>query len=88
MKRLLLLLPNLLKLLYRLLKDPRVSREDKIILGATVAYVVTPLDFVPDFIPFFGQVDDAYLVALALLRLLNRTDEAILREHWDGPEDL
>lgn len=88
MKDLLLLLPNLLKLLVRLVRDPRVSRSDKFILGGTILYVISPFDFIPDLIPFVGQVDDTYLVALALIRLINRADAGIVEVHWDGGIDL
>lgn len=88
MKDLLLLLPNLLKLLVRLVRDPRVSRADKVILGGTILYVIAPLDFIPDMIPFIGQIDDTYLVAVSLLRLLNRTDAKIVAEHWTGGIDV
>ncbi len=81
-------LPNLLKLAYRLARDPRVPQVDKMVLVATIAYVIAPLDVLPDLIPFFGQIDDAYLVAVALLRLLNRTPGEVLAEHWDGPGDI
>ncbi|MGQ9896068.1 MAG: YkvA family protein [Acidobacteriota bacterium] len=81
-------LPNLLKLTYRLVRDPRVPQTDKIILAATVAYVLTPLDVLPDFIPFFGQIDDSYLLAVALLRLLSRTPGEVLAKHWEGPGDI
>jgi uncharacterized membrane protein YkvA (DUF1232 family) len=84
MKDLLLLLPNLLKLLVRLVRDPRVSRADKVILGGTILYVIAPLDFIPDMIPFIGQIDDIYLVAISLLRIMSRTDASIIAEHWDG----
>ncbi len=47
-----------------------------------------PLDFIPDVIPFIGQVDDIYLVALTFLRLINRTDESVIREHWQGGGDI
>jgi len=87
-KKYLALLPKLLKLLLGLLKDSRVSLEDKAILFAAVAYLLNPADFLPDAIPFFGLVDDLYLVALALLRLLNNVDEEVLREHWPGNEDI
>lgn len=88
MKDLLLLLPNLFKLLLRLVKDVRVSRTDKIILGGTILYVITPLDFIPDMIPFIGQIDDSYLVAISLLRLLNRADDQIVAQHWDGEMNI
>jgi uncharacterized membrane protein YkvA (DUF1232 family) len=88
MREALLFLPNLLKLAYRLSRDPRVSATDKVVLAATIVYVISPLDFVADFIPFFGQVDDIYLLAVSLLRLLHRTDAETLREHWDGDGDI
>ncbi|HQR36764.1 MAG TPA: YkvA family protein [Blastocatellia bacterium] len=88
MKDLLLFLPNMLKLLLRLVRDTRVSRSDKLILGGTILYVIAPLDFLPDMIPFIGQIDDSYLVAISLLRLLSRADGAIVMEHWDGEMDL
>ncbi len=80
--------PKFLRLLLNLLRDSRVSATDKAILGATIAYLINPADIVPDWIPFLGMVDDLYLVALALLRLLLRTDEKVMAQYWDGPEEL
>src|SRR5215831_9813282 len=82
------LIPNFLKLLYRLFKDPRAPLAEKALLAGTIIYVISPLDLIPDMIPFIGQVDDLYLVALVVLRLLSRTNEEVLREHWDGGSDL
>ncbi|HEU0183699.1 MAG TPA: YkvA family protein [Blastocatellia bacterium] len=82
------LIPNFLKLLYRLFKDARAPLAEKALLAGTIIYVVSPLDFIPDLLPFIGQVDDLYLVALVVLRLLSRTNEQVLREHWDGGGDL
>ena len=78
----------LLKLAYRLARDPRVPTADKMVLAATIVYVISPLDLIADFIPFLGQVDDVYLLAVSLLRLLNRTDGSVLNEHWDGRGDI
>lgn len=83
-----LLIPNLIKLLYRLVADKRVEASEKAILLGTVGYMLYPLDFLPDIIPLLGQVDDLLLAALVLKRLLNGVDRYILLSHWDGPEDL
>ena len=64
--------------------DGRVSAADKAIVVATVTYVLLPLDFLPDVIPFMGQVDDVYLMLLALTRLLNNAGMDVLLDHWDG----
>lgn len=88
MKGFLMFLPNMFKLLGRLLKDSRVPTTEKVFLAGAIFYVVMPLDFIPDVLPFIGQIDDAYLVGLTLLRLINRTDESIVREHWSGGGDI
>ncbi len=88
MGNLLMFLPNMFTLLGRLIKDSRVPIAEKALFAAAIVYVIMPLDFIPDVIPFAGQIDDLYLVALTLLRLINRTDEKVLREHWTGGGDV
>jgi uncharacterized membrane protein YkvA (DUF1232 family) len=76
-------LPNFAKLLGRLATDPRVSKLDKAIVLAAVGYMLMPVDLLPD-LPVIGQVDDVYLLALALDRLLNNAGIDTLLDHWDG----
>jgi uncharacterized membrane protein YkvA (DUF1232 family) len=83
-----LLLPNFLKLFFRLLKDGRVPSAEKAMVVGAIVYVISPLDLIPDFIPFVGEVDDLYLIAMVLLRMLIRAPDEALREHWDGGGDL
>lgn len=80
--------PNLAKLLTRLMKDPRVSRRSKILAMGTVAYVVSPIDLLPDVIPLVGQVDDIILLVFALNHLVRNSGEHVIREHWDGDRDV
>lgn len=84
----LMFLPNMVMLLGRLLKDARVPIAEKALFAAAIVYVISPLDFIPDIFPFIGQVDDIYVVALVLLRLVNRSDESVVREHWSGGGDI
>lgn len=84
----LMFLPNLVMLLGRMLKDSRVPAAEKALFVAAIVYVISPLDFIPDVFPFIGQVDDLYVVALTLLRLVNRTDASVVREHWTGGGDV
>jgi uncharacterized membrane protein YkvA (DUF1232 family) len=80
-------IPAFIKLLARLMRDPRVSRLDRVIVGAVLAYFVAPVDLVPDLVfPVLGQVDDIYFLALALSRLVNNAGTEVLLEHWDGEE--
>lgn len=80
-------IPNFLKLLGRLVRDPRVSVVDKGILAASIAYIVSPFDLITDFIPVIGQLDDIYLLALSLNRLVNNAGMEVLLDHWDGDEE-
>ena len=83
-----LFVPRLLKLVWRLVRDAEVPLQEKILLGAAAFYVVGPIDLIPDTIPVIGQLDDVYLITLCLLRLLYRSGEEKIRQHWDGPEDI
>ncbi len=82
-----LLLPNLLKLLTRLMRDPRIPIGKKVFIGAVMAYVVSPIDLIPDFVVGLGKLDDIILVSLAVDHLMNGSEEAIVLEHWDGTID-
>lgn len=88
MQNFLMFLPNMVVLLGRMLKDVRVPTAEKALFLAAIVYVISPLDFIPDVFPFIGQVDDIYVVALTLLRLINRTDATVVREHWSGGGDI
>jgi uncharacterized membrane protein YkvA (DUF1232 family) len=70
------------------LRDARVPAAEKALLIGTIVYVISPLDLLPDFVPFLGQVDDIYLLSLVVLRLLARTPSEVITEHWDGRGDL
>ncbi|MBK9527878.1 MAG: DUF1232 domain-containing protein [Acidobacteria bacterium] len=88
MRSFLMFLPNMVMLLGRLLKDARVPTAEKALFLGAIVYVISPLDLIPDILPFIGQVDDLYVVALTLLRLVNRTDESVVRQHWSGGGDI
>jgi uncharacterized membrane protein YkvA (DUF1232 family) len=82
-------LPRFLRLLWGLITDTRVSAIDKLLVAGAIAYIVTPIDFIPDFIPFLGEVDDVYLLVMALRRLMQNAGRSVLLSHWSGePADL
>jgi uncharacterized membrane protein YkvA (DUF1232 family) len=83
-----LLAPRLIKLLVRLMRDPRVQPRSKALILVTVGYLVSPIDVIPDMVPGVGQLDDIIIVAFALDHLLNRIPEELVQEHWDGDEDI
>lgn len=88
MRNFLMFLPNLVRLCGSLLVDRRVPIAEKALFAGAIVYAISPIDLIPDILPFIGQVDDIYLIALTLLRLLNYTDERVIREHWRGGGDI
>jgi uncharacterized membrane protein YkvA (DUF1232 family) len=79
-------IPDCVVLCSRLLGDPRVPRRKKVLLVALTGYLTLPFDLVPDLIPVAGQLDDVVIVAFVLRGLLRGGAEALVREHWPGPE--
>src|SRR5207237_10181437 len=88
MKNLLMLLANMIVLCARLMVDSRVPRTERALFVAAVIYAIIPFDFIPDMIPFVGQIDDLFLISLTLLRLIDRTDDRVVSEHWRGGGDV
>jgi uncharacterized membrane protein YkvA (DUF1232 family) len=80
-------LPSYLRLLGGLLLDRRVALLDKALVAGAIAYIVSPLDFVPDFVPFLGQVDDVFLLMTSLERLVANAGEDVIYAHWRGDPD-
>ena len=77
-------LPRFLTLLWGLITDPRVAVLDKALVAGAIAYILLPVDMIPDFVPFLGEVDDVYLLMLALRRLLGNAGRKVLLSHWTG----
>ena len=88
MINLLLFIPNLVLLCARLMVDPRVPAKERLLVAGAVVYALMPLDLIPDMLPFVGQIDDAYLISLSLLRVATVTDPVVVREHWRGGGDV
>lgn len=80
-------LPNVAKLLARLLKDPRVPLRRKLVVGMVAGYIASPVDLIPDFLVGIGKLDDLIIASIAIDYLMRGADEAIVREHWDGSID-
>lgn len=77
-------LPSYLRLLSGLMFDGRVSLVDRLMVVGAFAYIISPLDFIPDVIPFLGQVDDVFLLVAAIQRLVKRAGRSVVMTHWRG----
>lgn len=86
---LLLLVPDVFILLWRLVNDARVNAKNKMLLGSGVAYYIFPIDLIPEgLIGPAGFADDLVLGVYLINKLLSDVDISVLREHWSGSEDL
>ena len=82
-----LLIPNLIKLFMRLMRDPRIPIRRKVLVGAVLVYVVSPIDLIPDFVVGFGKLDDIVVLSIAINHLTAGAEASIVEEHWDGSVD-
>jgi uncharacterized membrane protein YkvA (DUF1232 family) len=84
-----LLIPDLFILVSRLVLDKRVDAKHKAYLGAALAYVVSPIDLLPErTFGVLGYIDDVIVLVATLNMVLNEIDGQIIREHWSGSADL
>jgi uncharacterized membrane protein YkvA (DUF1232 family) len=70
--------------LWKLFKHPQTPRSAKLVAVGVLAYVLSPIDLIPDFIPVLGQLDDLLIVPLGIALVTRLTPkplwEALLRE--------
>ena len=78
------LLPNLLMLFKGLIRDPRVPRGSKMLLVFGAAWMASPIDLIPEFIPFLGPLDDALVAGVILRHLVRTAVRDVVTDHRRG----
>jgi uncharacterized membrane protein YkvA (DUF1232 family) len=76
--------PDLGVLFLRLARDRRVPALRRLSLLVLGAYLASPIDLIPDFIPVIGQLDDAALAAVVLRSVVRGAGPNVVRDHWPG----
>lgn len=84
MKTLLRALPDLARLIARLVLDPILPRAVKVFVGAAALYLASPIDLIPDFVPLLGYLDDVLLLSVLVDGILNHVDRWLLLRYWPG----
>ena len=74
-----------LRLIIRLMLDRRVPLRLKLVLPAAIAYIISPIDLVPDILPALGRIDDIVVALLALAIFLGLAPRDVVMEHIRGP---
>ncbi len=87
-KEYIFILPDIVSLIYRLLKDKRVSIKTKLIMSAGIAYVTVPVNIIPNSIPFIGVIDDIGVIFFVLNKILKGIPLSIIVENWEGENDI
>lgn len=80
------LVPDLIRLVRRLLADRRTPRSVRLGLVFLLGWLVSPIDLVPEFLPVIGALDDVIVAALILRWAARRVGRDRLRELWPGTE--
>nr|WP_139272887.1 YkvA family protein [Mycobacterium paraffinicum] len=81
------LLPDVLRLLKRLATDSELPRRVRVVLVGLIAFVVSPIDLIPDAIPVIGFADDVVIVGLVLRWISRIAGPDALARHWPGTPD-
>ena len=84
----LLVVPDLIALIVRLLKDERVPMKTKLTVSGSIAYIAFPNDLIPSKIPFIGTIDDIAVLFFALNRIAKDVPLKVLVENWSGKNEL
>lgn len=87
-KEYIFVLPDIASLIYRLLKDKRVSIKTKLIMSAGIAYVTVPVNIIPNSIPFIGVIDDIGVIFFVLNKIIKDIPLSIIVENWEGKNDI
>ena len=74
-------LPTYARLVWGLARDPRVPTQQKLVLGGIAAYLVFPIDIIPDFIPVIGELDDLAVLILGLDWFIRNAPADVVEEH-------
>ncbi|MGL4106452.1 YkvA family protein [Clostridium sp. LP20] len=84
----LFVVPDVVALIYRLLKDSRVPLKTKLSISASLAYILFPTDIIPNNIPFIGRIDDLAVVFFALNRIASDVSTTVILENWAGKNEI
>lgn len=83
-----MLIPDIIALLWRLLRDRRVEKSIKVKVLAIIGYLAMPFDIIPDFIPLIGKIDDVAIALYGLNTIINDVPHEIIIENWQGDKDI
>ena len=86
-REILAVIPDLLRLLRSLITDASIPTDVRVVLIGLLAWIVSPIDLIPEFIPGLGPLDDVIVAIVALRYVRRRIGVEELRRRWSGTTD-
>ncbi len=86
-RELLGLIPDVLRLLRSLIGDRSAPPDVRLVLVGLLAWILSPIDLIPEFIPVLGPLDDVVVAVVAMRYVRRRTGLEDLRRRWTGTDD-
>ena len=81
------IVPDTGRLVHALAADRTLHRGVRLRLWLLLAYLASPIDLIPDFLPVIGYADDAIVLSLVLRSVIKRAGVEEVRGHWPGTAD-
>jgi uncharacterized membrane protein YkvA (DUF1232 family) len=78
------IVPDVIRLLRSLLRDGTTPLDVRLVLVGLVAWILSPIDLIPEFIPVLGPLDDIVVAVVAMRYVRRRVGTADLRMRWQG----
>src|ERR671914_517191 len=86
-REILRVVPDVVRLLRRLIADGTVPLDVRVIIGGLFVWIVSPIDLIPEFLPGIGPLDDVIVAVVALRYVRRRLGIDYLRRRWAGTTD-
>jgi uncharacterized membrane protein YkvA (DUF1232 family) len=81
------IVPDVVRMLRDIFRDPASPLDVRLVLIGLLAWIVSPIDLIPEFIPMLGPIDDAVVAVVALRYVRRRVGVAAMRARWPGSDD-
>ena len=86
LRELVRVMPDVARLVRRLLADRSVPKGVRLALGGLIVWLASPIDLIPEFIPVLGPLDDAIVAVIVLRYVWRRLGDDELRRRWPGTQ--
>jgi len=86
-RELLRVVPDVVRLLRALLRDGEVPLDARLVLVGLLAWIISPIDLIPEFIPGLGPLDDVIVAVVAMRYVRRRVGIEGIRARWPGTDD-